>query len=58
MHDFLDDDFDDIESFEKFYKAPKTGKVPVRKGDHQIRVARREKEKVKTAILEEADTTE
>jgi hypothetical protein len=48
---------EDFESFEKFRKAPKTGKIP-EKSDHQIRTARKVKERAKQAVLlEEAEST-
>jgi len=57
MHDVLDSDFEPFEKFSK--KAPKTGKPSnPRKSDHLIRAARKEKEKVKQAVLEESESEE
>lgn len=57
---FVDEvDDSEFESFQKIKKAPKVGKVPgLKKGDQEIRNARRTKERTKQAILEEADAEE
>lgn len=57
MLDFDSFEYDeDFESFEKFRHNTKTGKqTPVKTKDHQIRTARKEKEKVRQAVLAEQD---
>lgn len=58
MFDVYYDDLDnfEFEAFEKFKRGPKTGHpLPVKTNDHQIRTARRMKEKVKQAALAEIE---
>jgi hypothetical protein len=60
MQDFFDifDDDEDFESFEKFNKKSLKieGKEPsLRTRDHQIRSARKERERAKQAALEEME---
>lgn len=58
FHGF-DDDEEDYQSFQKLKKAPKTGKITnPRKGDSDIRAARKAKERAKQALLEEQDEQE
>ena len=53
-----EDEYFEFESFEKFRRVPKAGTTNPKKSDHQIRSARKAKEKAKQAALEEVNTDE